>query len=331
MEQNAGNNGALLTLDTAKSKLSVALTKANLLIQTLQTRKDSLILNDEPENLEQVKLFITDKKKAEKIIDDNHKVIKKPYFDAGKAADTAKNDMLVLIGEIGNSVEAWYKKTCDEIDRKQREADEKKQREIQIKSGVEANILDFSTKIAACKTKKELTDVERLINLEKSESRGSKYAELHEFAINRYNEVLLPIIKDQKIKVDEYEKLQEELKKADNPEKADELRIKLEEKDNEITQNQIKVQETALNQQLIPNNTEPELILPDLTSAGSNMTCEIIDLKKVFTKHPELLKIELKLVETKKVGSMLRDAGNFDANGELVFDGIKFKIEKKWR
>jgi len=334
MEQsNSGNNGVLITLDGAKSKISVALTKVGLIVQSFHTRAAALILNDDPENLETVKKFLSDKKEAVKVTEETHKIIKKPFFDSGKACDLAKNETIALLDEAANPVEIWYKKTCDEIDRKQREADEKKQKEINIKAGVEANILDFSTKIAACKTKKELTDVERLINLEKSESRTTKYGDLHEFAKNRYNDVLLPIIKDQKVKVDEYEKLQAELKKAadaDNPQKIDEINEKLQQKENEILQNQVKVQESALNQQQIPT-TESEVILPDLTSGGSVMTCEIVDVKKIFTKHPELLNIELKLAETKKVGAMLRDAGNFDANGELIFDGIKFKIEKKWK
>lgn len=333
-EQNAGSNGALITVDAAKSKMSIALTKQGLLIQNLQTRADSLVFNDDEESLESISAFLSDTRKAKKVVDDEHAVVKKRPLEEGRACDMAKKSLQCSIDEVASPVQEKYNRLCDAINKRKREAEEKSQREIQIKSGVESNILSFSTQIAACKTKKDLTDVERLINLEKSESRALKYGDLHEFAINRYNEVLLPVIKDQKIKVDEYEKLAEEKRKAEeenNPAKVDELNKKLEEKDNEILQNQVKVQENALNQQQIPTTNEVEEILPDLTSGGSNMTCEIVDLKKVFQKHPELLKIELKVMETKKVGAMLRDAGNFDANGELIFDGIKFKIEKKWK
>jgi hypothetical protein len=329
VEINAGN-GQLMTIDTAKSKISVALTRVGLLYQSFHTRKSELVLNEDPENVEAVKKFLSDRKEAKKIVEETHKVIKKPYFDAGKAADNAKSEIIALFDEVGTDVEAWYMKYCNEIDRKRREAEEKKQREDKIKSGVEANVLDFAIKIAGCKTRKQLIEVERLINLEKSQSRALKYGDLHEFAINKYNEALLPIIKDQKPKIDEYEKLQDQLYKADNPVNVDELREKFEQTENEILQNQIKVQEQALNQSPLQTN-EVEEILPGITKAGSTMTCEIVDEKIVFKKHRELLNIDLKLVETKKIGAMLRDFGEFQGKDELIFEGIKFTIERKWK
>jgi len=173
MEPNAGSNGALITADVAKSKLSIALTKANLLVQTLQNRANDLIIDDDPENMEAVQAFLKDSKWALKIVEDSHKEIKKPFFEAGKACDMAKNELTAIIEEISKPVNAKYTVVCNEIDRKKREQEEKKQREQQIKTGVEANILDFATKIAGSKTKKDLTDVERLINLEKSDSRSA--------------------------------------------------------------------------------------------------------------------------------------------------------------
>lgn len=330
MEQNAGNN-QLITVDTAKSKMSIELTKANLLIQTIQNRASSLVFNEDQESLDEIKKFLADTGGAEKIIEETHKAVKKPYFDAGKAVDAAKNDLVGLISGIAGPVKIKFNTLCNEIDRKEREKKDKEAKRQSILTGVESNILAFSTSIAGCKIKKELTDVERLINLEKSPSRKEKYGELHEFAIERYDTVLLPIIKDQKKKVDEYEKLQEQLAKENNAIRADQIKAQLEQKDNEITQNQVKVQEQALNQQVIPGSDSVQEILPEITKAGSNMVCEIMDLKTVFKKHPELLNIDLKLLETKKLGSTLRDAGAFKGEEELVFDGIKFKIERKWK
>lgn len=330
MSDNAGNN-QLITVDAAKIQISVALTKVGLLIQNFHTRKSNLVLNEDQENLDKISEFIGDKKKAKKVIEENHTVVKKPYFEAGKAVDKAKNELIALLDGPDLDVETWYNSTMNDIDRRKREAEEKRLKEQQIKTGVESNILDFSTKIAGARTRKELTDVERLINLEKSPSRSVKYGEWHQFAIDRYDTVLLPILKDQKTKVDEYEKLQEELAKANNPIEADKIKVELEAKDNEILQNQVKVQEDALNQQQMPQSNEVEEILPDITKAGGNMTCEIIDLKKVFQKHLELLNIDLRLVEAKKLGATLRAAGSFDDNDELVIDGLKFKYDKRWK
>jgi hypothetical protein len=328
MEQNAGNNGSLITLDAAKSKISIALTRSNLLVQTFATRASNLILNED--GLEEIRQFLSDKRQATKITEETHKIIKAPFFEAGKACDGAKNAIIGELDAVAKPIEVAFNRINDEINRKKREAEAKAENDRQIKAGVESNILSFATKIAASTTRKDLNDVERLINLEKSPSRATKYGGLHEYAKSRYDEVLIPVLKDQKVKVDEYEKIQEQLSKADNPNLADELKEKLEEKENEIAQNQIKVQEDALNQQSIPS-AEAEQMFPDVTSAGSNMVCEIVDEKTVYKKHRELLNVELKLADAKKLGTTLRDAGAFAGKDELIFDGIKFKIERRWK
>lgn len=325
------DNNQLITTDKVKAQISIALTKASLLIQSLHTRRANLVLNEDPENMEEIRKFIADKKEAKKIVADQHTVIKKPYFDAGKAADLAKNEMTAMIEDADNGAEVWFNNKCAELDRKKQEAAQKKAKDEAIKTGVEANIIDFSTRIAGCKTKKDLTDIESIINLEKSPSRAAKYGEWHEYAIGQYNDRLLPIIKDQKVKVEEFEKLAAKLAKENDPEKADKLQSEIDAKENEIIQNQVKVQEAALNQQTPASTMEAEEILPDVTKAGSNMEVEIVDMKLVFKKHPELLNIELKKIDTKKLGSTLRDAGAFKGLDELVFDGIKFKIEKRWK
>jgi hypothetical protein len=331
-EQNAGNN-QLITVDAAKTLMSVGLTKANLLVQTIASRASSLVINEDPENLEAVSKLLADVRAAKKSVEETHKEVKKPYFDAGKAVDTAKNDMIAAIDSAIGDVGDRYNKVMAEIERRKQEAEAKKQKDAQIKAGIEANILDFSTKIAACKTRKDLTDVERLINLEKSPGRATKYGEWHEFAIERYNTALLPVIKDQKEKVDEYERLEEERKAAEaenDPVKMEEIAAKMEEKGNEIIQNQVKVQEAALNS-VVPSSTAVEEILPDITKAGSTIICEIIDEKTVYKKHRELLSVELKLSDAKKLATTLRDAGAFKGQDVLEFDGMRFTIEKRYK
>ena len=312
-ENNAGNIGQLITIDAAKAKISIALTPLGLVIQSFFTRKEELILNEEPENLEKVSKFLSDSRLAGRTIEDSHKEIKKPFFEAGKACDAAKNESLKLLDDATKDISAWYNKTLGDIEKRKQEAAAKTVRDNQIKSGVEANILDFSAKIAACKTRKELVDVERLINLEKSPTKATKYGDWHNFAIERYNEVLLPILKDQKIKVDDYEKLEAERKaaeEANDPVKLDEINEKLQNKENEILQNQVTVQSEAL-KQVIPPSEYVEEVLPEVTKAGSNIICEIVDEKIVYKKHRELLSIELKVSDAKKLATTLRDAGAF--------------------
>lgn len=332
-EQNAGNNGQLITVDAAKTQMSVALTKMNLLVQAIATRVSQLELNENPENLEAASKIMADSRAAKKIVEDSHKEIKKPYFEAGKAVDAAKNEMVSAIDTAIGDLPDRYNKIMADIERRKQEAEAKKLRDAQIKSGIESNILEFSTKIASCKTKKELTDVERLINLEKGPSRAQKYGEWHEFAIERYNAALLPVIKDQKIKVEEYERLEEQIKAAEaanDPLKMDELNEKLAEKENEIIQNQVKVQEEAL-KSIVPVNEYAEEVLPDVTKSGSNIVCEIVDEKIVFKKHRELLNVELRASDAKKLATTLRDAGAFQGKDELIFDGMKFTIERRYK
>lgn len=331
-EKNAGSN-QLITVDSAKTQMSVALTKVNLLVQTIATRASNLIFNEDQQNLDAISEFLSDVRAAKKSVEESHKEIKKPYFEAGKAVDTAKNEMISAIDTSAGDTGDRYNKIMAEIERKKQEAEAKRIKDAQIKSGIEANILDFSTKIAACVTRKDFTDVERLINLEKSPTRASKYGEWHEFAIERYNTSLLPILKDQKEKVDEYEKLEEERKKAEeanDPSKIDEIEAKMEEKQNEIVQNQVKVQEEAL-KSIIPPTEYAEVILPDVTKSGSNIVCEIVDEKIVYKKHRELLNVELKVSDAKKLATTLRDAGAFQGKDELIFDGMKFTIEKRYK
>lgn len=330
LETDVAVNGSLMTPEIAKSKISVQLTKANLLIQSFQSRKDALILNEDEENVEAVRKLLSDKRDAEKIIAEQHKIIKAPYLNAGKSIDNAKNEMLSLLDDAVSGIQSWYNDYCNEQNRKSAEQERKKENELRIMSGIESNVLDFSTKIAACKTREELISVERLINLEKSPSRETKYGEFHHFAISRYDEMLLPVIKEQKNKIEQYENLKQLISKSDNPVIADELKEKAGNLENEILQNSVSVQERALKQSLSPVS-EYEEIIPEVISAGSTIICEIVDEKTVYQKHRELLNVNLKMSEAKKLGATLRENGKFDKNGECIYNGIKFKIERKWK
>lgn len=317
-----------VTVEAAKQKMNIALTKLSISTQKMQDEANGLVFNEDQENIDKIKDFIERSKKAEKSIESEHKEGKNPFLEAGRAWDNAKNQLLGVVGEIKNPVVAKYTTLCNEIDRKNREAEQKAAKEKEILGGIEANVLIFSQKIASCLTSKELTDVERLINLEKSPTRASKYGDHHKTAIDRFNEVLIPIIKDQKIKIDEREALESKLNDAVDPEKHDELKQQLEEKNNEIMQNQVKVQEQALSQQ--PEVIEPEVIATTVKTKRTDIVPEIVDLAVVFKKHRELLNIDLKISDAKKLGETMKTAGAFGDKEEITVDGIKFTIKKSW-
>lgn len=318
-----------VTSEAAKQKMIIALTKVSISTQKMQDEADSLVFNEDQENLEAIRSFIEKSKKAEKAVEEEHKTGKEPFLSAGRAWDTARKDLLLIIGNVKTQVVDKYTKLCNEIDRKKRVEEQKREREKQIAAQIEANILTFSRQIADCTTKKELTKVESLINLEKSESRASKYGDLHAKAIERFNEVLLPIIRDQKTKIEEKEKLEQELKTTTDPEKFDELKEKLEEKENEILQNKVEVQENALNP-VQADPIEPEYIAPSIKVKRHDIVPEIVDINLAFKKQRDLLKIELKVAEAKKIGEILKSAGAFGDKDEIIVDGIKYTIKKSW-
>lgn len=323
------NNLPAITQDVVKQKISIALTKATLSIQNLQDEADALVINDEPENLTKVAEFLAKVKKIDGIIDKEHEAGKKPFLEGGRIWDGAKKDLLKATGDVKNPVQAKYTAVCNEIDRRNREAEQKRAAEKQILEGIESNVLAFSQQIAACSTKAELTGVERLINLEKSPNRAAKYGDHYQKIITRYDEVLLPILKDQKQKIEEKEALEKQLAATDDAAKHEQLTQQLEEKENEITQNQVKVQEQALKQEQ-PGVLEPEIVLPSIKTKRVDIVCEIVDLPLVFKKTPALLNIELKVIEAKKQGQLLKDGGAFGDKDELIVHGIKYTIKKSW-
>lgn len=328
--QDANSNGLpAITQDSAKQKLAIALTKATLSVQALQDEADGLTFNEDQENLNAIAVFLGKTGKSEKVVEGEHKILKEPFLEGGRACDAAKKDMLAAISAIKTPVQARYNTLCDKIATDKKKAEQEKEAERVLLAGIESNVLSFSQKIANCSTRKELNDVERLINLEKSPSRATKYGNHHQKAIDRYDEVLLPILKDQKTKIEEKEKLEKELEKTDDPEKHDELKGKLEEKENEIIQNQVKVQEDALKQK--PEDIlEPEIILPEVKAKRTDIVPEIVDLNQAFKKCPELLNIELKVMDAKKLGKTLQEAGAFGDKEELIVNGIKYTIKKSW-
>lgn len=184
---------------TVTGQINLALTKQSLSVQKLQDEADSLVFNED--ELENISAFLSKIKKIDKVTEDAHKIIKAPFLEQGKACDAAKNSILAITDSVRKPVQEKYNKICAEVEaRKQAQAREKA-RIDSITNGIEANVLGFSNQIASCTTNAELLEVERRINLEKSPSGKKKYEEFHEQAIARFDEVLLPIIKQQKEQV----------------------------------------------------------------------------------------------------------------------------------
>jgi hypothetical protein len=238
--------------------------------------------------------------------------------------------VLKLTDDIRRPLKAKYELLLAAIASRKRVAEEKRASDLAILKGIEDNVIDFSNKIVQAVTRKQLTDVESLINLEKSPSRAKKYGEFHEKAVQRYEEVLIPIIKDQKKKVEQIEALNKQVEQAEkdnDPEKMDALTEKIDDLSNEMLQNQATVQESALNQAPI-ELSQAEEVFPEIRTKRTNYSFEIVDVDTAFKKAKNLLEISLNKEAVKIVLNTLKETGAFDDKDEVVVNGIKYIATK---
>jgi hypothetical protein len=321
----------IVSVETVKGAINIAITKVGTSIQALQTKADSFAFNEDDKD--EISEFINLLKKVKKAVETTHKEGKAPYKERADAWDDGKKVMLALIDGILNPTDAKFQALARQIEEKKLAQERDKLRIKAIQDGIQANLIQFSSKIGACNTTKELTATESLINLEKSESRKPKYMEFHDDAIALYNKILLPKIKEQKEKVKQKEDDERQIKDAENannPEKIDELSAKKEDILNEIEQNKVDVQQDVVYGEDLFQITPVEEILPDV-NLRETIKFEIVDLLAAVKKCPELLEVNIKFREAQKLAMTLKDAGSFNGKSELVVNGIKFFINKQYK
>lgn len=329
MEEN--NKLPVISQETVKAQMNIALTKQQLSVQKMHDMAATLEFT--PEKIPEISAFLQQLNAADKVIEQTHKDGKAPYLEGGRIWDAGKNSSLALTSEVRSLVKPKFDKLCQEEDRKKREADELKQKQLAILSGIEGNVLSFSAKIAACLTNDELLGVERLINLEKSPSNAAKYGDFHAQAIEKYDTVLKPILKDQKEKIKIQQDLVQQVKEAeknDDVEKIDELNTKLDAVTDEILQNQVKVQESALTNAPIEFTPVVEEVIAD-TKFRRTYNIEIADEKEALKKAKDLLEITINKTAANLVLNTLKDTGAFKDKSEVVVNGIKYSEIKNYK
>jgi len=317
--------------DTVKAQISIALTKQQLSVQKMHDFAATLDFT--PEKIPEISAFLQQLSAADKIIEQTHKEGKAPYLEGGRIWDAGKNSSLELTAQVRQLVKPKFDKLCAEEDRKKKEADALKAKQAAILAGIEGNVLSFSAKIAACLTNDELLGVERLINLEKSPSNAAKYGEFHQQAIEKYDTVLKPILKDQKEKIKQQDELNKQILEAEknnDVEKLDELNEKVDAVTNEILQNQVKVQETALSNAPIEFTPVAEEVIAD-TKFRRTYNIEIVDEKEAFKKASNLLEITVNKTAANVVLNTLKDTGAFKDKSEVVVNGIKYSEIKNYK
>jgi hypothetical protein len=329
MEQN--DKLPAISQDKVVAAINIALTKQQLSVQALQNTADNLEFT--PEKREEISQFLAKLNSTDKVTEQTHKDGKAPYLEGGRIWDAGKNSTLAIIEAIRKTVKPKFDQMCAEEDRKKSESARQKQREIDITAGIENNVISFSAKIAVCTTNAELLDIERIINLEKSDSRKDKYGEYHQQAVEKYDKVLKPILKSQKEKIKEKEALEvqiQEAEKNNDAVKLDELNEKKEIIEEEIQQNSVKVQEEALNNAAIDFIPLAEEVFAD-TKFRRTYTIEVSDEKEAFKKAKDLLDISVNKVKAGIVLQTLKETGVFKDKSEVIVNGIKYSEIKNYK
>ncbi len=327
----ANNDLPVITQEVVLAQMNIALTKKQLSVQKLQDEADALEFTEE--NIPVISAYLAKIAAIDKSIEETHKEGKAPYLEGGRVWDAAKNSSLATTSAIRTPVKAKFDKLCSDVDRKKREADEAKAKQAAILAGIENNVISFSAKIAACVSNEELLSIERLINLEKSPSNAAKYGEFHAQAIEKYDTVLKPILKDQKAKIQQQEELKkkiEEAEKANDVEKIDELTEKADALSNEIIQNQVKVQEMAITNATVEFTPVVEEVFAD-TKSRRSYTIEIFDEKEALKKAKDLLEITINKDAANVVLKTLKDTNAFKDKPDVVLNGIKYSEIKSYK
>lgn len=318
----------LITPQKVELSIKTDLISEKLSIAELQKTALELVKNED--HLKEIDAFL---KKAKEIKDKVEALFqkgKKPHWDNGKAWDAGKKLVFEAVDTILGTWPKDYQKMLDDIAEKDRKAKLKKAQDEAILKGIEDNVVVFSNKIIAAVTLKELTAIQNAVNFEKSPSREKKYGEFHTFAMERFDTVLNPILKDQKIKVAELEKLNKELLEAEthnDPDRMDELMPQIDALSNEILQNHANLQEAALNQESFPVMVAEE-VLPEFRVKRTNYTFEIVDVEKAFRHARSLLEITVNNTACREELEALKKKDAFKDTDEVVVHGIKFIANK---
>jgi hypothetical protein len=276
-----------LTPELVKGKMLIALSKAEQSIQGLNDAEAQLVYNED--NLESIKKFLDDCKKAEKVVETERVAMKAPYLEAERNVDAGAKLLSAGIAEVKLKAHNQYTKLCQEVERKRIAVENEKKRVDGIKKAMSDFKMEYANKIAVAKTSQELVEIERRVNVEALNK--TKYAEyLEDFKTDC--EAIRSQLTAQKAKVRELERLEKESQEAaqnGSDEKVLEIMEKKEVLEAQIAQTAINVQETAVNQATEAAPADAEIVLPEIKGARRTWDYEIKDLAALYKKAPHLV------------------------------------------
>ena len=308
-----------------QGKFNIALTQSK--FQELQNKADRLVYNED--HLEEIADFLKSLRSVGKAVEQVHKEGKAESLKTSRDWDAAKRVFMDQVVAVESKPQSEYSRLCREVENKRMAEEKEKQRKDQIKEGIETSALRFASDIANCTTLASLTNVERIINLEKT--RKDKYQEFIGDAAEKLSE-LNALLATQKIRVKELEKIREEERIA-AANKDDEALIKLQEQKEEVQERieeaKIIVQETAINQSLEESPVEvAETIFPTIKARRSVWEWEVTDIRETAKKMPDWT--EIKPIDSKIDEYLKAKKAEGITGEEFTVAGIRFFLKKTY-
>jgi hypothetical protein len=326
MDENNVQQNPALTPEIVKSKLQLALTKAETGIQALNNAERTLVFNEDEDSLKKIAEFLTSIRKTISNLENAHSELKAPALKQCQMIDEGRRIIKSEIDLVYNRVYPKYDKIVKEVERRKAEDAARLQRETDIKDGINKNVLVFTDKIVQCKTSEEILAVENLINLEKT--RKTKYDEFLPDAVEAFNK-LGSLVASQKIKVRELEALQAKQKTVKSEEEKMELQEQIEDKKEAINEGLVNIQEHALDQATSATTTQiAHQVHPTIKPRRTTWEVEVTDIKLLAKKMPHLVKL---VVDEEKLADLLKSKkseGALKDGEELNLNGIRFYQKK---
>lgn len=301
-------------------KFNIALTQSK--FQQLAYKAGNLVYNED--NLEAISEFLKNGRSVIKAIGETHKEGKAEALRIGQEWDAAKRLFEGQVTTIMDKPQQEYTRICNDVEQRRRDTEIEKQRISNIKTGIESNAINFSKQIAECTTSIQLTNIERIINLEKT--RKDKYMEFIDNAIERYIE-LNSLLKSQKEVVRELEenaRKQAEAKKANDDAALLKLQEEQAKQEAQIELNKTVVQETAINQSMKEETIVATEVIPEVKARRTTWKFEVVNEKEVMKKAPELVVFSIDEEKVKANLKLLKDTEQLTGKTELTINGIRY-------
>lgn len=278
-----------LSPEIYKSKIVLALTKAEVALQSLHNQKAMLIVNED--HLNDVASFINKIKEAEKLVEAERVKLKEPALKEGNNIDAGAKALKTELELLKKDVAVKYNAMCQDIEKRRQDAEKVKQEKERIKKLIDDYIMKVAQEIAGLVDIASLTKLQQSLGLEKT--RKQTYGDQLPDLIARID-ILKPLLDDKKTVLQLSDKTKKDSETALNA-GQDELYLqneeKLEDLGAKVNFNNIQAVETALS---TTNSSAPQVaeeIYPEIKAKRRTWEYSVEDIALLYKKNPELVEL----------------------------------------